>query len=316
MNILITGGAGFIGSNLVAALLKEGYTVTIVDNFNDYYNPQIKRKNIQPLIVNKNFTCVEGDITDKELLRRVFKNNAFDKVIHLAASVGVRNSLKYPELYRKNNVDGTQNVLDMVGAYGVRHFLFASSSSVYGNNSLTPFQEDRVIDSPLNPYAQTKKTAESLCLTHHKIFHTPVTVFRFFTVYGPNGRPDMSPYIFTKSVLEGKPIRIFGDGRAQRDFTFIDDIVNGILRGLEKPFSYEIFNLGSSVPIAMFDFVKKIGDICKKTPSIQFYPRNDFEMIHTYADISKAKSTLNYSPKTTIEDGLSLFIQWFQAYKI
>jgi len=312
MDILVTGGAGFIGSCVVAALLESGNDITVIDNFNDYYNPRYKRQNIQPFLQNRHFTLVEGDITNKFLLRTVFEHNTFVKVIHLAASVGVRNSLIHPRKYIRNNVVGTQNMLDMLDMYGVKQFLFASSSSVYGNNSRVPFKEDQVAESLLNPYAQTKKDAEALCRRYHDQTGVPITIFRFFTVFGPGGRPDMSPYIFTKAVLEGKPVRIYGDGMAQRDFTYIDDIVSGIVLAMDKPLGCETFNLGNSAPVSVLDFVKMIGDICNKKPNLVFLPRNNFEMLRTYADISKAKKLLGFQPNTTLDKGLPAFIRWFR----
>lgn len=312
MHVLVTGGAGFIGSSLVSTLLQSGHKVTVVDNFNDYYNPDFKRQNIQRLVGNNNFTLAEGDILETDFLHSVFRKNVPEKVVHLAASVGVRNSLDHPEEYSKNNLIGTQNILDTVGLYGVKQFIFASSSSIYGNSSPTPFREDQVVDTSLNPYAMTKKIGESLCLKHHNKFHTLMTIFRFFTVYGPKGRPDMSPYIFTKSILEGIPIRIYGDGSAHRDFTYIDDVVSGILLGLGKTFPYEVFNLGSNAPIEILDFVRKIGDLCNKKPNLKFYPRNDFEMLNTYANISRARTLLNYRPAYSLEKGLTEFIKWYK----
>ncbi len=312
MSVLITGAAGFIGSSLSARLLELGYSVTAVDDFNPYYNPQYKRENVQPFLSYTNYTVLEGDISDRNFLKNIFAKRKFEKVVHLAASVGVRNSLLHPKLYHKNNVVGTQALLEEMVRHNVSQFIFASSSSIYGNNSPIPFREDTVLDSRLSPYAQTKKDAEAICQVYHEKYSIPVTVFRFFTVYGPKGRPDMSPYIFTKAVLEGKPVRIYGDGSARRDFTYIDDIVNGIMLAVDKPLEYEIFNLANSAPVRILDFIKMIGDRCNKTPNLVFLPRNDFEMLHTYADISKAKEVLGYRPETTLENGLKHFTRWFR----
>lgn len=312
MNVLVTGGAGFIGSSLVSALLHSGHKVTIVDNFNDYYNPDFKRQNLRILSEHHNFTLAEGDIIQKDFLHSVFRKYVPEKVIHLAASVGVRNSLDHPDLYRKNNIEGTQNILDMVGLHGVKHLVFASSSSIYGNKSPSPFREDRVVDSALNPYAMTKKIGELLCLKHHNTFNTAVTICRFFTVYGPKGRPDMAPYIFTRSVLSGKKFFVFGDGSAKRDFTYITDLVHGIMLAIEKMFPFEVFNFGSSSPISIEDFIRKIEKITGKKAKIEYGRRFLSEMRNTYANIQKAEELLGYKSITNLEDGLDIFIQWFK----
>lgn len=313
MRILLTGGAGFIGSSLTDKVLKKGYEVVILDNLNPYYKLEYKRVNIKPFLNNKNFSFVHGDITDKNLLKSIFAKNMFDKVIHLAASVGVRNSLEHHAEYRHNNVEGTKNILDMVGIYGIKHFLFASSSSIYGNNSPTPFKEDRVVESKLNPYAQTKKEGEDLCRNHKKLYGTNITIFRLFTVYGPKGRPDMAPYIFTESILKGKIIKIYGDGSSQRDFTYIQDVISGFLAGIEKPLPYEVFNLGSSSPINLLSFIRIIEGITGKKAKIEFGQRFLPEMRNTYANINKAINLLGYKPEMDLNEGLKNFIQWFTA---
>ncbi len=310
--MLTTGAAGFIGSTLSAQLLALGHEVTAVDNFNDYYDPRYKRENIEPLLGKKGYTLYEGDICNKRFLSWVFRQKKFDRVVHLAASVGVRNSLLHPKLYHDTNVGGTRALLHAAVKHDVSQFIFASSSSVYGNNSPIPFREDVVVDSPLSPYAQTKKEAEAICKTYHDTYGIPVTVFRFFTVYGPKGRPDMSPYIFTDSILRGKHLTVFGDGSTKRDFTYIDDIVHGIALGAQKSFPYEVFNLGASSPIDMVSFIRTLERLAHKKADIIFAPPVPSEMKHTYADIRKAKKLLGYQPKTTVEEGLGLFIRWFK----
>lgn len=312
MNVLITGGAGFIGSFLSERLLSLGYSVTAVDNFNSYYNPQYKRENIQPFLSYRNYAILEGDIIDDDFLKNVFDKYKFDKVIHLAASVGVRNSLLQPQDYYLNNVHGTQALLEEVVQHNVSQFIFASSSSVYGNNSSTPFQEDAVVDSPLTPYAQTKKEAEKLCKTYHKKSGIPMTVLRFFTVYGPKGRPDMSPYIFADAILKRKKITIFGDGSARRDFTYVGDIVEGIIRVMQKEFVFETFNLGSSSSIDILSSIHTIEQLTHTKATVEFAPRISSEMQNTYANIQKAEKLLGYTPKTRIAEGLEVFIQWFK----
>ena len=316
MKILVTGGAGFIGSTLTQELLDKGYLVTILDNFSSYYNSEFKRKNIYPFLTRKNFTLVEGDITNTDLLNEMFKKNKFEKVIHLAASVGVRNSIAHPRIYKKNNIIGTQNMLDMVGKYGVEYFLFASSSSIYGNSSPMPFVENNVVDSVLSPYAQTKKNGEILCYEHHKKFHTSITVFRFFTVYGPKGRPDMAPYIFVESILKRKPIHIFGNGLARRDFTYSKDLVNGILLALNKNFPYEVFNLGSASPVSVIKFIRLIEKITGEKAKIEYKDRFLPEMKNTFADVTKAQKKLGFKQMVSVEEGLGEFIYWYKKNRI
>jgi UDP-glucuronate 4-epimerase len=316
MKLLITGGAGFIGSSLSEKLLSIGFTITAVDNFNSYYNPHFKRENIAPFLNNSNYSLVEGDIADNQFLKAIFNKQKFDKVIHLAASVGVRNSLKHSDEYIRNNVLATENILKAAGKNSVKQLIFASSSSVYGNESATPFKEDKITVSKLNPYAQTKKDCEELCFTYHKKYGLPITAFRFFTVYGPKGRPDMAPYIFTEAILKGEGIKVFGDGKAMRDFTYIDDIVNGVILGLEKEFPFGIFNLGNSSPIDILSFIRIMEKKTNKKAIINFLPKISSEMKHTYANIKKAEKLLNYRPKIDIEEGLELFIKWFKKNRM
>lgn len=316
MKVLITGGAGFIGSSLVSELLKANHTVIVVDNFNSYYNPEYKRENIKEFLNNGNFVIFEGDITDINLLDAIFSNRKIDKVVHLAASVGVRNSIKHPDLYAKNNIDGTKKILTFAHKFNIKHFIFASSSSVYGNKSPIPFSEDNSIGSGLNPYAKTKKGGEKLCFLYHKKCGLSITIFRFFTVYGPRGRPDMAPYIFTESILNGKEIKVFGDGSAKRDFTYIDDIVRGIILGLEKRFPFEIFNLGNSSPINILSFIKMLEKLLGKKAILMFEEKNTNEMLNTYANIEKAKKMLGFNPKTHIKDGLEIFVNWYKKNRV
>ena len=316
MHVLITGGAGFIGSTLSERLLSLGVSVTAVDNFNPYYNPQYKRENIQSLLNAPGYTLAEGDIGDSGFLDHMLAKRKYAKVIHLAASVGVRNSLLHPEAYHRNNVVGTKILLEAAARHNVRHCIFASSSSIYGNDSPTPFAEDNVVDSPLNPYAQSKKDAEKFCESYHQKYGVPMTIFRFFTVYGPKGRPDMSPYIFTDAILNGKPIKVYGDGSARRDFTFVDDIVDGIIRGIQNPFQFEIFNLGSSTPIDVLSFIHIIETLGKKRAQIELAPIIPSEMKHTYANCQKANQLLGYHPNVNIETGMEKFIRWFQQFRL
>jgi UDP-glucuronate 4-epimerase len=311
MKILVTGGAGFIGSHLAEKLLQSNHKVVILDNINNYYNPEFKRNNIQEIIENtdnkskNNLTIVIDDIKNKKRLKQLFMKHNFQKIIHLAGSVGVRNSILYPDIYVKNNIEGTLNLLSNAVRYGVRQFIFISSSSVYGNLSPTPFKENKTVDFPLNPYAYTKKGAELLCYIYHKTYGINITVFRLFTVFGPRGRPDMAPYLFTNAIFNGKEIQLFNNGLMWRDFTYIDDVVRGISVGLEKEFSFEIFNLGSSTPIKITEFIKLIEKIIGKKA-----------IVKTYANIEKAKKMLNFNPKIDIKTGMEIFIEWFKKTRI
>lgn len=316
MKVLITGGAGFIGSTLTQRLLKLGYEVVSIDNFSNYYNPRYKRENVEAFLGQKNFTLIPGDIGDKTFLMQVFQKEKYSHIVHLAASVGVRNSLLHPKEYYRNNVIGTRLLLEEAVRCGVEQFLFASSSSVYGNRSSIPFYENAVVDGKLSPYAQTKKEAEAVCNTFHEKHGLSVSIFRFFTVYGPKGRPDMSPYIFTDAILNGKPIKVYGDGSARRDFTFVDDIVDGIIRGMQKPFPFEVFNLGASSPIDVLSFIRKIETLATKKAKLSFAPAVPAEMKNTFANIEKVKRLLGYKPRVSLEEGLDIFIEWFKRNRM
>ena len=315
MKILVTGGAGFIGSSLIEELLKKGDKVTCVDNFSDYYDVLFKKENIRRL-KNKRLRVLNIDIEDRARLMRLLKGFHFDKVVHLAARVGVRNSLKNPDLYIKTNVTGTLNVLEAAREMGVKDVVFAGSSSVYGNDEPIPSKEDAPCLKPLNPYAMSKRSAELLCYTYHMIYGLNVTILRFFTVYGPKGRPDMSPYIFTQSLLTGKKINLNGDGRATRDFTNIKDIVRGITLALAKPFGYEIINLGASRPVSIKKFISVLEKITGKKAKIKYLPSLSGESRNTYADTSKAKKLLGFESKITLEAGLTEFVDWFKANRL
>ena len=304
----MTGNAGFIGSNLTKRLLELGYKVTGIDNFNDYYDPQRKEKNIEEFANNSNFTQERADILDKEKLELILAQTKPEIVIHLAARAGVRPSLKTPELYYQVNVVGTKNLLELAKKYSVKQFIQASSSSVYGNQTKIPFSETDKLAKPVSPYAETKLKAEALC----REYSFPITVLRFFTVYGPKGRPDMAPYLFTKQILEGKTIIRFGDGSSSRDYTYIDDIVNGIIAAINRPLAYEIINLGNNQPVKLNDFISLVEKITKRKAKIMEKPRHPADVPRTYADITKAKNLLNWQPKTDLETGMRRFIEWYK----
>ena len=309
--ILITGGAGFIGSHLCETLLRQENNVICLDNFNDYYNPEIKRQNIKNLASEKKFTLVEDDILNLDFLQDYFKNNKIDVVVHLAARAGVRPSIKHPLLYQKVNVQGTNNLLEVAKEFGVKKFIFASSSSVYGENEKVPFSEDDFVDNPISPYASTKKAGELICYTYYHLYKLPITCLRFFTVYGPRQRPDMAIHKFTKSILWGEKITMFGDGTSKRDYTYITDIIDGICKSIEHCKAYHIYNLGESKTIALKNLIELISNNLGKRPNIEVLPNQPGDVPITYADVSKAKQEIGYNPKVNIEQGIEKFVQWF-----
>jgi len=314
INILVTGGAGFIGSNLIEKLLKEGYEVVCLDNFNDYYNPQIKRNNIKSFLKERNFNLVEVDVRDKDTLKKIFEKYKFRKVIHLAAQAGVRLSLKQPNLYIDVNVNGTLNLLELSREYKITNFIFGSSSSVYGGTKEIPFSEKGEL-KPISPYGVSKRAGELLCSTYNHLYNLPVTILRFFTVYGPRQRPDMAIHKFTKLIDEGKEIYLYGNGETSRDYTYISDIVEGIISALNKDFNYEIFNLGNSNPTNLSYLISLIEKNLGKSAKIKYLPEQPGDPSITFADISKSKGMLNYNPKIKIEKGIKRFIEWYKNEK-
>lgn len=310
MNILVTGGAGFIGSHTIGKLLTLGHKVICLDNLNNYYDLKIKHQNITGFSHNFLFRLYQLDICDKDSVEKVFKKENIDKIIHLAAQVGVRNSFKKPLTYARVNILGTINLLKLAQKYKISSFIFGSSSSVYGNNK-PPFMEEDITDSPISPYGASKKTAELLCFTYHKNFALPVTILRFFTVYGPRGRPDMAPYLFTEAVFKGKPINQFGDGLSKRDYTYIEDIVSGIVKATEKSFPFEIINLGRGETIFLIDFIKVIEEFLGKKAKINIWSFQKGDVKETWANIKKAKRLLDYKPKWDIKSGMKEFINWY-----
>jgi len=312
MKILVTGGAGFVGSHLIKKLLEENFSAVCVDNFNNYYNPEIKEENVSGFINNSNFKLYREDIRNFEALDKIFEKERFDKVVHLAAMAGVRNSIRYPALYSEVNIQGTINLLELSGKYKIKNFIFASSSSVYGGNTKIPFSESDQVNHPISPYAATKKAGELICYTYHHLYHLNIICLRFFTVYGPSGRPDMAPYKFTRKILAGEEISMFGDGSSQRNYTYIDDITEGIYSALNKNFGYEIINLGGSQLISLKNFISLIESISGRKAKIKQVGEQSGDMPITSADISKAKRLLDYYPKTDIKKGMNIFIDWFK----
>ncbi|MFH1509282.1 MAG: GDP-mannose 4,6-dehydratase [bacterium] len=313
MKYLITGAAGFIGSSVAKKLLENGEEVFGLDCFNDYYNPEYKRQNTAELEKFVKFHLLEGDFTNREFVEEVFSENKFDKIIHLAARAGVRNSIADPTLYNQVNVMGTLNLLEAAKKYGPKDFIFASSSSVYGNNKKVPFAESDDVNSPASPYAATKKAGELMCYTYHYLFGLNTTCLRFFSVYGPKGRPDMAPYLFTEAIIKNQPIKKFGDGSMKRDWTYIDDIVNGVIAAAKKSFPYEIINLGNSKPIDLNSFIANIEEAIGKKAIIEESPKPKEDVAITYADTKKAEQLLGFKPSTSFTDGIKIFVDWYKT---
>ena len=310
--ILVTGAAGFIGSHVCEALIKEKKQVIGIDNFNDYYSPKIKESNITSLKQNNNFTLYKEDIKNPGAFKNIFKNNKIDKIIHLAARVGVRPSISMPDIYIKDNVQGTLNMLESAKENGIKNFVFGSSSSVYGGNKKIPFSENDDVNSQISPYGFTKRSCELLCNTYHNLYGINIACLRFFTVYGPRGRPDMAIYKFTKMINEGKEIEVYGDGASKRDYTYISDIARGILLALEKNNGFKVINLGNNNPIVLKDVISSIENNLGKKAKIKKVQKQPGDMDATYADISKAKKLLQWSPKINFDEGIKNFVGWFK----
>lgn len=308
--ILVTGGAGFIGSHLCKRLLDSGEQVVCVDNLNTYYSPLRKIENIRPFINNPLYQLQVLDIVDYDQLEDVFKAGGIGKVVHLAARAGVRPSIEQPLRYRDTNVTGTVNLLALSAKYGVENFVFGSSSSVYGKNHKVPFSEDDHVDNPVSPYAATKKSCELFCYTYSHLTPLNITCLRYFTVYGPAGRPDMAPYLFTDRIYRGEEITVYGPGM-ERDFTYVDDIVDGTISALNKQLKFEIVNLGNSHPIDLDYFITVIEGLVGKKAKINRKPPLPGDVMRTYADVSKAWKLFGYQPKVSIEEGMKNFIRWY-----
>lgn len=316
---LITGGAGFIGSSLSERLIKEGNRVVAIDNFCDFYNPTIKENNVKELIKNSNFKLYRNDIRDREAVKKIFEENNIDIVMHLAAMAGVRPSIENPVLYQEVNCMGTQNILEEMKAHNVKNLVMASSSSVYGNCKEVPFKENMIVDFAISPYAATKKANEVMTHVYHKLFDMNVIMLRFFTVYGPKQRPDLAINKFTRLMLEDKEIPMFGDGTTSRDYTYIDDIVDGIIRSCNYVENnndvYEILNLGNSSPVSLKEMINTIGQAIGVEPKIKQLPMQPGDVDRTFADISKAKKLIGYNPKTSFKEGIENFVEWYKINK-
>ncbi len=312
-NILVTGGAGFIGSHLVERLLAEKvWRVSVVDDFNDFYAPELKRANARPHLTDENYQLFEANISDAEFLRGIFEENEFDVIVHLAARAGVRPSLLQPKLYAETNVNGTLNLLELARQFSVKQFIFGSSSSVYGNNKKIPFSEDDKIFQPISPYAATKAAGELLCHTYSHLYDIRTVCLRFFTVYGARQRPDLAIRKFSQLISDDKPIQVFGDGTTRRDYTFIDDIIQGVRTAIDYDKSmHEIINLGESQTVELRQLIALLEENLGKKAVIDRQPMQPGDVPQTFADITKARELLNYNPQTKIDKGIKKFVEWF-----
>lgn len=312
--ILVTGGAGFIGSHLVERLLGEGHwRVTVVDDFNDFYSPAMKRENVHEHLKSQAYRLVEADIRDAEALSRVFDETEFECVVHLAARAGVRPSLLEPELYAETNINGTLNLLQLARAHRIKQFVFGSSSSVYGINAHVPFSEEDPIRNPISPYAATKAAGELLCHTYSHLYGIRCVALRFFTVYGARQRPDLAIHKFARLIDEGTAIPVFGDGTTRRDYTFVDDIIAGVRASIDYSGSdYEAINLGESRTVELRELIELLEKALGKRALIDRQPPQPGDVPQTYADISKARRLLGYNPQTQIEEGIERFVEWFR----
>ena len=329
MHILVTGSAGFIGYHLSEKLLARGDTVTGLDNLNDYYQVSLKEARLDRLKTQPAFTFIRADLQDRPALEALFTENNFDAVINLAAQAGVRYSLENPHAYIDSNVVGFTNILECCRHHKIGHLVYASSSSVYGMNASMPFSVHDNVDHPISLYAATKKANELMAHTYSHLYNLPTTGLRFFTVYGPWGRPDMALFLFTKAILTGEPIKVFNNGKMQRDFTYIDDIVEGIIRVTDKPATpnsdwdaaspdpgtssapYRLYNIGNNNPVSLMDFIGAIEKALGKTAEKEFLPMQPGDVAATYADIDALIDSIDYHPQTPVQDGINNFIAWY-----
>lgn len=312
--ILVTGGAGFIGSHVVSALCHRGEQVVVVDDFNDYYDQRLKRDRIKTFLSDCRFDLVEGDIRNNETLKKIFIEQGIKKICHLAARAGVRASLQEPLLYEEVNIRGTLNLLELARLYNVENFVFASSSSVYGDSQHVPFSENDPVDNPISPYAATKKATELLAHVYAHLYGLPVTALRFFTVYGPWGRPDMAYFKFANAIMAARPIDVYNEGKMKRDFTYVDDIVDGVISALDRPRAYDVINLGNNHPENLLDMINFLEQLLGVKAIKNFLPMQPGDVETTCADIEKAKRLLAFSPKINLQEGLGRFAAWHKNY--
>lgn len=314
MNFLVTGGVGFIGSHVCERLLEGGHAVWALDDLNAFYSPAIKRRNLEEIKARGGkFTFVEGDLGDVRLLDELFENGKFGQIIHLAARAGVRPSLEEPELYQRVNVAGTVNLLEAARRHCVKKIVLASSSSVYGVNKKVPFAEDDPVFSAISPYASSKLACESLGHVYHHVYGMDVAALRFFTAYGPRQRPDLAIHKFAALISAGKPIPVYGDGSTARDYTYISDIVDGVMACTEKKFDYEIFNLGESQTVTLSRLIELLEKSLGRKAVIERHPAQPGDVPVTFADITKSQKQLGYAPKVKIKEGIPRFVEWFKG---
>ncbi|HEY0547578.1 MAG TPA: GDP-mannose 4,6-dehydratase [Pyrinomonadaceae bacterium] len=314
-NILVTGGAGFIGSHLVDKLLSErAWRVVAVDDFNDFYEPELKRANVRSHVADAAYRLVEADIRDRAALDEIFAATKFDAIVHLAARAGVRPSLTEPQLYAETNINGTLNLLELAREHGIKQFVFGSSSSVYGINAKVPFSEEDQIRQPISPYAATKAAGELICHTYSHLYGIRCVCLRFFTVYGARQRPDLAIHKFARLIDEGQAIPVFGDGTTRRDYTYIDDIIQGVRAAIDYDESdYEIFNLGESRTVELRELIALLEKELDSKAVINRQPMQPGDVPQTFADITKARKLLGYDPHTQIEEGIRRFVEWFRS---
>ena len=311
MQILITGGAGFIGSTLADKLLSEGKKIIVIDNFNDYYSPALKEANVKVNENNPNYKLYRGDICDRKLVAEIFSKNQIDCVVHIAARAGVRPSLEDPLEYIRSNIDGTINILENMKKYEIKKMVFASSSSVYGNCKAEKFSEDLKVTEPISPYAATKSACEQFLFTYSKLYGINSVCLRFFTVYGPKQRPDLAIRKFIELIEQDKPIPVYGDGTTMRDYTYIEDIISGICSAIEyNKTPYEIINLGGGSPVTLNEMISTIEEILGKKAEINRLPMQPGDVDKTVSDITKARKLLNYNPQTSFKEGIRKFVEW------
>ncbi len=310
--VLITGTAGFIGSHLTESVLARGMSVVGVDNFDDYYEPRLKRSNVAASLDHERYTLIEGDIRDADTVDQVFSHGPFSAIVHLAARAGVRPSIVDPLLYDSVNVAGTTRLLEKARHTPDTHFVFGSSSSVYGARSPVPFTEDLGCDQPSSPYASTKRAGEMAAYAFHHLYGMPITCLRFFTVYGPRQRPEMAIHKFTRLIDEGQPVEIYGDGSSRRDYTFVADIIQGVNRAIDTPSGYRIINLGTTSTTPLLQLVELIAERVGRPLELRYLPDQPGDVPITFADISRARQQLGYEPTTSIPDGLDRFVEWYR----
>ncbi|HXI01575.1 MAG TPA: NAD-dependent epimerase/dehydratase family protein [Candidatus Saccharimonadales bacterium] len=310
--VLVTGGAGFIGSHLVERLLGRGDRVVVLDNLDPFYDPGLKRENLRLFEGNGAFRFEEGDIRDGAALERLFSSEGFDAVVHLAARAGVRPSIAEPILYSDVNLNGTVHLLEACRLHGVRRFVFGSSSSVYGNANKVPFSEDDPVERPVSPYAATKAAGELLCHAYHRVHGFDVTCLRFFTVYGPRQRPEMAIHKFARMILDGEPIPRFGDGSSERDYTYVDDIIDGVIASLDRLGGYHVYNLGESRRISLGNLIRLLEREIGIEASVTAMPDQPGDVRTTWADVSRARKELDYEPRVPIEEGVRRFVAWLR----